>query len=381
MNKSKSNNKSVWSDVPKRLLTIFLGIPFVYKLLSNPITSYVFFMGAHILSAWEYTLLEPQLSVSTSTSSSVSGHRRRRILFCIISVLLACIPDSNNNNQSSNTNTNTFNLFIFILSLMGCIYVILDNNSSNNSNSSYTSGIANHYIIGLLFITIPFRAWCNLAISSSTSMQTTSDESSSSSSSFASTISVLLIVWNTDTGALIVGRLLGRRNKKINDTKNNNSSNSNVPEWIQKISPAKTMEGFLGGIFGGIITSIWLIPFLLNSLSIIDCNNIDIDDTDTTSFCILWGGSTSSSILLKRFLIGLSLALFAIVGDLVESAIKRKSKTKDSGSILPGHGGILDRFDSSLIAILFYRYIVCVYFISSTSNSTDNNGNDDGNEL
>ena len=126
MNKSKSNNKSVWSDVPKRLLTILLGLPFVYKLLSNPITSYIFFMGAHILSAWEYTLLEPQLSVSTSTSSSVSGHRRRRILFCIISVLLACIPDSNNNNQSSNSNsnTNTFNLFIFILSLMGCIYVI-----------------------------------------------------------------------------------------------------------------------------------------------------------------------------------------------------------------------------------------------------------------
>ena len=364
MNKSKSNNKSVWSDVPKRLLTILLGIPFVYKLLSNPITSYIFFMGAHLLSAWEYTLLEPQLSVSTSTSSSVSGHRRRRILFCIMSVLLACIPDNNNNHQSSNTNT--FNLFIFILSLMGCIYVILDNNSSNNSNSSYTSGIANHYIIGLLFITIPFRAWCNLAISTA-SMQTTTSElssqpsSSSSSSSFASTISVLLIVWNTDTGALIVGRLLGRRNKKINETKNTNSG-SNVPEWIQKISPAKTMEGFLGGIFGGIITSIWLLPFLLNSLSIIDCSNIDTDDTDTTSFCILWGGSTSSSIIFKRFLIGLSLALFAIVGDLVESAIKRKSKTKDSGSILPGHGGILDRFDSSLIAILFYRYIVCVYF-------------------
>ena len=217
-------------------------------------------------------------------------------------------------------------------------------------------------------------------------MQTTTSElssqpsSSSSSSAFASTISILLIVWNTDTGALIVGRLLGRRNKKIYDTKNTNSGN-NVPEWIQKISPAKTMEGFLGGIFGGIITSIWLIPFLLNSLSIIDCSNIDIDYTDTTSFCILWGGSTSSSILLKRFLIGLSLALFAILGDLVESAIKRKSKTKDSGSILPGHGGILDRFDSSLIAILFYRYIVCVYFISSTSSSTDNDGNDDGNEL
>jgi len=294
-----------------------------------------------------------------------------------MSILLACIPD--NNNQSSSNNTS---LFIFILSLIGCIFVILDNNNSNN-NTNNNNNITNHYIIGLLFITIPFRAWCNLAISgsgsgigmdSSSSSQSQSDESSQSSqSSFASTISVLLVVWNTDTGALIVGRLLGRRRK--NNLNTNNTNNSNVPEWIKRISPAKTMEGFFGGILGGIITSILLIPFLFNSLSIIDCNT----DESSNDFCILWGLKQvqvdntydyGSIILNRRFFIGLFLSLFAILGDLVESAIKRKSNTKDSGSILPGHGGILDRFDSSLLAILFYRYILCVYFIGTATSST-----------
>jgi phosphatidate cytidylyltransferase len=54
----------------------------------------------------------------------------------------------------------------------------------------------------------------------------------------------------------------------------------------------------------------------------------------------------------------MSLSFLAIVGDLVESSIKRQSHSKDSGSFLPGHGGILDRFDSSLLAVLLYQALL-----------------------
>ena len=60
----------------------------------------------------------------------------------------------------------------------------------------------------------------------------------------------------------------------------------------------------------------------------------------------------------NRLLLGVSLSLLAIIGDLVESSIKRQSQSKDSGSLLPGHGGVLDRFDSSLLAVLLYSFLL-----------------------
>jgi phosphatidate cytidylyltransferase len=74
---------------------------------------------------------------------------------------------------------------------------------------------------------------------------------------------------------------------------------------------------------------------------------------DTTSdFDQLWETRQN------RFVLGVTLSFLAIVGDLFESAIKRQSQSKDSGSILPGHGGVLDRFDSSLLAIMLYHCLL-----------------------
>ena len=114
----------------------------------------------------------------------------------------------------------------------------------------------------------------------------------------------LLIDWLTDSGAYILGKAFGRR--KL---------------WPQ-ISPNKTIEGSVGGTLVSVI-----IPIVFVSFGVMEGS--------------LW--------LLIPFTIVLS--IFGQMGDLVESALKRHFDVKDSGTFLPGHGGILDRFDSFIFVL------------------------------
>ncbi|CAM2744121.1 phosphatidate cytidylyltransferase [Salinicoccus roseus] len=115
----------------------------------------------------------------------------------------------------------------------------------------------------------------------------------------------LLIVWVTDTGAYLFGRALGRR--KL---------------WPQ-ISPNKTLEGFLGGIFCSVLLA--LLFYLMG-----------------------WIEGVHVLLFLTLTMI---LSMFGQLGDLVESALKRHFDVKDSGRLLPGHGGVLDRFDSFIFVL------------------------------
>ncbi|MDG3132937.1 phosphatidate cytidylyltransferase [Streptococcus suis] len=112
----------------------------------------------------------------------------------------------------------------------------------------------------------------------------------------------LFIVWATDIGAYLVGRKIGRR------------------KLLPKVSPNKTVEGFIGGIVSAILVA--------NIFSVVDRSLLS-----NYSFVMI-------TLLIAVF------SAFAQFGDLVESAIKRHFGVKDSGKIIPGHGGILDRFDS-----------------------------------
>ncbi|XIF19691.1 MAG: phosphatidate cytidylyltransferase [Acetilactobacillus jinshanensis] len=115
----------------------------------------------------------------------------------------------------------------------------------------------------------------------------------------------LFIVWSTDTGAYLIGKGFGRH------------------RLAPHISPHKTWEGSFGGsILAMIIGTIWLYYFPIHA----------------------YGFST-------MFIITIFLSIVSQFGDLVESAIKRHYGVKDSGKILPGHGGILDRFDSLLFVL------------------------------
>jgi len=124
----------------------------------------------------------------------------------------------------------------------------------------------------------------------------------------------LFVTWVSDTTAFFIGRRFGRHKMAPN------------------ISPGKTWEGAMGGILGAIIMSILFFtptPFHLP--------------------LIYW----------QAILLSVLVSIFGQVGDLVESLLKRSMGVKDSGKLMPGHGGILDRMDSVVFAgMVVYYYVI-----------------------
>ncbi len=125
--------------------------------------------------------------------------------------------------------------------------------------------------------------------------------------------------WISDSGAYFIGVFLGKTKLAPN------------------ISPKKTVEGVIGGVISSIVVG------LLISLIFSYIFNLSNSGLDVNYF---------------RLLILLPLAsLVGVFGDLMASVIKRQSKIKDFGKIMPGHGGVLDRFDSVLFTVPFYYFM------------------------
>lgn len=135
-------------------------------------------------------------------------------------------------------------------------------------------------------------------------------------------LSVFIFLWTNDTGAYCAGSLFGKH------------------KLFPRVSPAKSWEGSVGG---GVLVLVVaaVIGYLANNGA--DAHTLNIYQ---------WMG------------LGLTVCVFGTWGDLVESLFKRTLGIKDSGNILPGHGGMLDRFDSSLMAIpaaVVYLYTITMF--------------------
>ena len=123
-------------------------------------------------------------------------------------------------------------------------------------------------------------------------------------------LGLLFLTWINDTGAYVVGSLFGKK------------------PLMPSISPKKTLEGTLGGLFFNLLAAFLLFE-IFPALSIPQ-----------------WLG------------LGLIASVFGTIGDLAESLFKRSMQVKDSGNLLPGHGGLLDRFD----AFIFILPFAAIYF-------------------
>ncbi len=131
-------------------------------------------------------------------------------------------------------------------------------------------------------------------------------------------LSVFIFLWMNDTGAYCTGSLIGKH------------------KLFPRISPGKSWEGSIGG---GIVVLI-----VAALVAYVDGNELLVDQNV--------GMQSATGLSLPEWLgLGLTVTVFGTWGDLVESLIKRTLGVKDSGKLLPGHGGMLDRFDSSLLAI------------------------------
>ena len=132
-------------------------------------------------------------------------------------------------------------------------------------------------------------------------------------------ISILILIWTNDTFAYLVGKNFGKN------------------KLFPSVSPKKTIEGFTGGIVFTIIFGVLLANFYIE----IKPNNL-----------YFW------------IVIASIVSIFSTLGDLIESKLKRVAGIKDTGNIMPGHGGILDRLDSIIFVIPFINlYFLILHII------------------
>lgn len=181
-----------------------------------------------------------------------------------------------------------------VIPVMTVIYII----ELYRKNSSFAA--VAHTLFPLLYIVLPFSLF-PFAAWSQNGIPTLLDNGEASFSP-AFVIGFFILLWANDTGAYLSGIAFGRH------------------KLMERISPKKTWEGFAGGVILSVGTA-WLISGWLKNM-------------DPLSWMI----------------VALVISVTGTYGDLIESMLKREAGVKDSGSILPGHGGFLDRFDSTMIS-------------------------------
>lgn len=200
---------------------------------------------------------------------------------------------------------------VFVPYILSILYLLISELYLKNENPinswAYT-------MLGQMYIAMPFSMINVLAFQQVQPGQVTFD--------YLLPLSIFIFLWTNDTGAYLCGSLLGKH------------------KLFPRISPKKSWEGSIGG---GILVLIvaGVIGYFANI------------------------GATPHMLSIPGWVgLGLVVVFFGTWGDLVESLLKRTLGVKDSGNILPGHGGMLDRFDSSLLAIpaaVVYLYTLTLF--------------------
>ena len=203
------------------------------------------------------------------------------------------------------------NFIIFIPYLLTIVYLFISELYLKQNNPindwAYT-------MFGQMYIALPFAMLNVVAFEMGSDGQTVTYD-------MLLPLSIFIFLWTNDTGAYCSGSLFGKH------------------KLFPRISPAKSWEGSIGG--GLLVIAV--------AAAIGYFANQGVAEENVRLSIFGWMG------------LGIVVAIFGTWGDLVESLFKRTLGIKDSGNILPGHGGMLDRFDSSLLAIpaaVIYLYTI-----------------------
>ena len=159
-----------------------------------------------------------------------------------------------------------------------------------------------NFVLGYIYVSVPFALLATFHFLNELKIE-----------DYELLIGFFIILWSNDVFAYLVGTAIGRT------------------KLAKKISPNKTWEGTIGGVILSLLAA-YLISISFSSL-------------DMANWLVL----------------GLLISIFATLGDLLESKLKRQAGIKDSGNIMPGHGGVLDRFDGMLLAApVVYIYLIFI---------------------
>jgi phosphatidate cytidylyltransferase len=163
-------------------------------------------------------------------------------------------------------------------------------------------GNISYTFVGFVYVTVPFCFYYSLGFLNDWNVY-----------NFHLPLAFMLMLWASDTGAYLFGRKLGSH------------------KLFERHSPKKTWEGFFGGVLTSVLVS-FVISYFFREIN-----------------PWVWAG------------MAVLIVSFGTLGDLVESMLKRSLNAKDSGTLLPGHGGLLDRFDGLLIAApVVYAYLYMI---------------------
>ncbi|SMC74392.1 phosphatidate cytidylyltransferase [Pedobacter nyackensis] len=188
----------------------------------------------------------------------------------------------------------------FMLLIIPIIFSVFISELYKKDKTPFTN--ISYTFVGFVYITVPFCFFYALGF-----MQNTAEYN------FHLPLTFLLLLWASDTGAYLFGTKFGKT------------------RLFERHSPKKSWEGFFGGMLISVLASYAI------SLCFTELNPLVLGGMSVLIVC------------------------FGTLGDLVESMLKRSLNVKDSGNILPGHGGILDRFDGLLIAApIVYTYLYLI---------------------
>lgn len=316
----------------KRVLTAVILIPIVVlALFRAPLWLFALLvLGVALLAAREY------FDIAEATGFRPMRGLGYALLVCMLALiyLYTCLPG-----RGSSTGWQLYVQFIagYVAIALSCLlflspFILLAAGLTHDPLSTALSGAASSFLL-LPYIGLPLASMPIMRGSGNDALFL---------------LFLMLLVWCGDIAAYYVGRAIGKH------------------KLAPRISPGKTWEGTIASVVGAVIVGTLLFHYINPIANAF--RSAHLLTVPTTRFSSpLPNTSLTLAPLWFVALLAVCVNVAAQLGDLVESALKRGAGLKDSGTLLPGHGGVLDRIDALLFALpvglLFYVFGMSRYFV------------------